>query len=139
MERLWRMRKTAYLPVLSRLAADHLWFAQASSGMELKTNHFGIPEPVVKTAELIRAHRLDLVLLPLVAFDAHGNRLGRGGGFYDRSLEFLRHRRYWKKPHLIGLAYEFQRLERVPTDDWDVLLDGVVTERGVYMIGSKQN
>lgn len=131
-ERIWRMRKQAFLPVLSRLSHDRLWFAPAKPGMELRPNRFGIPEPQVSSRDLVRAEDLDLILLPLVAFDAQGNRLGRGAGFYDRSLAFLRFRRYLRKPHLLGLGHDFQRVPRIRADSWDVPLDGVVTDRAVY-------
>lgn len=131
--RLWRMRKTCYLPVLSRLSHDRLWFARAEPGMELAPNRFGIPEPVVKARDLVRAQELDLILMPLVGFDDRGNRLGMGGGFYDRSLEFLRHRARWRKPHVLGLAYDFQRVNGLTPDAWDIPLQGVVTDRAVYL------
>lgn len=131
-EHLFRMDKQCFLPVLSRLSWDRLWFAPAGAGTTLRPNRFGIPEPVVKMRELVRAQELDLVLMPLVGFDLHGNRLGMGGGFYDKSLEFLRHRLHWRKPHLLGLAYDFQHLEALPNDSWDVRLDGVVTDLAVY-------
>jgi 5-formyltetrahydrofolate cyclo-ligase len=60
-----------------------------------------------------------------------------GGGFYDRSLEFLRHRRVWRKPHVIGLAYDFQHVAALPGDAWDVPLDAVVTEQAVYVISHR--
>lgn len=131
-ERIWRVGKTAYLPVLSRLPHDRLWFAPAAPGMELVPNRYGIPEPRVPARELVRAEQLDLILLPLVAFDAGGNRLGRGVGYYDRSLAFLRDRRFLRKPHLLGLAHDFQRVPALPVEPWDVPLDGVITERAVY-------
>lgn len=134
-ERVWRAGKTAYLPVLSRLPHDRLWFAPAAPGMELVPNRYGILEPRVPARELVRAEQLDLILLPLVAFDADGNRLGRGVGFYDKSLAFLRGRRFLRKPHLLGLAHDFQRVPSLPTDPWDVPLDGIVTERAVYYAG----
>jgi len=135
-ERIWRMHKIAFLPVLSPLAADRLWFARALPGMALKPNRFGIPEPVAHRRDLVRADELDLVLMPLVAFDVRGNRLGMGGGYYDKSLEFLRRRRHWRKPRLLGLAHDFQKVAQLPINDWDVPLDGVVTDRTAYMISS---
>lgn len=131
-ERMWRMRKSVFLPVLSRLPLDRLWFARALPGMELIPNRYGIPEPRVAARDLVRARELDLILLPLVAFDRNGNRLGRGAGFYDRSLAFLRHRRFLRTPHLLGLAYDFQRVPKIDTDPWDVPLDGVVSDRAVF-------
>lgn len=75
---------------------------------------------------------LDLVLVPLVGFDADGNRLGMGAAFYDRHFAFLRHRRVWRRPLLLGLAFDLQRAERLPVQAHDVPLWGVVTERGIY-------
>ena len=133
-ERIWRMRKHAYLPVLSALRHDRLWFARVEPGMDYAPNRFGIPEPVVKRAALVRAEELDLIFLPLVAFDLTGNRIGMGGGFYDKSLAFLRQRRYWRKPHIVGLAHEFQRVETLTPDIWDVPLAGIVTDTASYIL-----
>ncbi len=132
MTRVWAMNKRCYLPILSRLKHDRLWFAPYEPDTALAPNRFGIPEPVVSPRSWLRAPDLDLVLMPLVAFDAGGNRLGMGGGFYDRSLAFLRHRGCWHKPHLIGLAHDFQRVERLETFAWDVPLQAVATDRTVY-------
>ncbi|MHB1142733.1 MAG: 5-formyltetrahydrofolate cyclo-ligase [Sulfuricaulis sp.] len=132
-EHIRRLRKILYLPVLSRLSHDRLWFAEAGPKTKLTPNRFGIPEPVVESRDLVRAQELDLILLPLVGFDDQGNRLGMGGGFYDRSLEFLRHRNHWRKPHLLGIAYDFQRVNGLAADPWDVPLQGVVTDQAVYL------
>jgi 5-formyltetrahydrofolate cyclo-ligase len=128
-EHIGRLRKTCYLPVLSRLSHDRLWFARIKPDTEFAPNRFGIPEPLAKA----RAQELDLILMPLVGFDDRGNRLGMGGGYYDRSLEFLRHRRHWRKPHVLGLAYDFQRVNGLAPDPWDIPLQGVVTEQAVYL------
>ena len=66
------------------------------------------------------------------AFDASGERLGMGAGFYDRHFSFLKHRSAWRRPRLLGLAYEFQRTSGIDVRPWDVPLWGVVTELGVY-------
>jgi 5-formyltetrahydrofolate cyclo-ligase len=133
-ERAQRLGKRVYLPVLSRVNHDRLWFARATADMQLQLNRFGIPEPRVAAAELLRAQALDLILVPLVGFDSAGNRLGMGGGFYDRSLGFLAQRRHWRKPHVVGLAYDFQRVERLPTNAWDIPLAEVVTDRACYVM-----
>jgi len=125
----WAMGKRVYLPVLSHLRSDHLLFAPYAPGDVLRKNRFGIPEPVVSLRHMIDVKALDLVLTPLVAFDEQGSRLGMGGGFYDRSFAFLRRRRHWLKPHLVGMAYDFQRVGSLPRQPWDVPLQGVVTER----------
>jgi 5-formyltetrahydrofolate cyclo-ligase len=131
-ERILSAGKRCYLPVLARRDHDRLWFAPYEDGAPLRANRYGILEPVVPARRLVRAQALDLVLLPCVAFDPAGRRLGMGGGFYDRSLAFLGLRRHWRHPQAIGLAYEFQRLENLPADPWDVPLDGIVTEERVY-------
>jgi 5-formyltetrahydrofolate cyclo-ligase len=132
-EHIRRRRQILYLPVLSPLAHDRLWFAEAKPKTKLVPNRFGIPEPAVPARDLVRAQQLDLILMPLVGFDDRGNRLGMGGGFYDRSLEFLRHRQCWRKPHLLGIAYDFQRVNGLTADPWDVPLAGVITDRAVYL------
>jgi 5-formyltetrahydrofolate cyclo-ligase len=78
------------------------------------------------------ARWLDLVLVPLVGFDADGNRLGMGAGYYDRHFTFLRQRGAWRRPLLLGLAFDLQRVDRLPAGPHDVRLWGIVTERGVY-------
>jgi 5-formyltetrahydrofolate cyclo-ligase len=88
--------------------------------------------------DLVRPHnsrpyrsprKLDVVLVPLVAFDADCNRLGAGGGFYDRTFAF---RKRGGKPLLIGYAFDVQRVDRVPCEPWDIRLDAVITERAIY-------
>lgn len=133
-EHIRRLRKRCYLPVLSPLRHDRLWFAPANPGAELTVNRYGILEPAVPPRALVRAQDLDLVLLPLVGFDETGHRLGMGGGYYDRSLAFLRYRRYWRKPHVLGLANDFQKVAVLPHDEWDVPLDAIVTDRAVYLV-----
>ena len=75
---------------------------------------------------------LDLVLVPLVGFDGCGNRLGMGGGFYDRHFAFLRNRTAWQRPILIGIAFDVQRVTGLAEAAHDVPLWGIVTERGIY-------
>jgi len=131
-DRIWRLNKICYLPVLSRIARDRLWFAPIEPGTRLKLNRYGILEPVTFARRLVRAQKLDLILIPLVGFDTTGRRLGMGKGFYDRSLEFLNHRQGWRKPHILGLAHDFQRVASLPADPWDVPLQGVVTDKAFY-------
>jgi 5-formyltetrahydrofolate cyclo-ligase len=96
----------------------------------LVTNRFGIREPV--SAEGGRtAKDMDLVVTPLVGFDLQGNRLGMGAGFYDRTFGFLK-RMQTPRPLLIGYAYEFQKLDALGEEAWDVPLAGVATEQQFY-------
>jgi 5-formyltetrahydrofolate cyclo-ligase len=125
--------KSVYLPVLSPLSDQRLWFMAWHAETRFAPNRFGIPEPVVHKRDLIRPIQLDVVLTPLVGFDDRGNRLGMGGGFYDRTFAFRRLRHHWHRPLLIGCAYGFQRVETLESEAWDVPLDGVVTEDGLTL------
>jgi len=127
----WRLRKQVYLPVLSPFQGK-LYFAPYQAGMAMKLNRFDIWEPACRPVNWVTAWQLDLMLLPLVAFDECGNRLGMGGGFYDRTLSYLRRRQHWKAPKLLGAAHELQRIEPIAPEPWDIPLDLVVTEAGAY-------
>jgi 5-formyltetrahydrofolate cyclo-ligase len=120
------------LPVLRPRPSPKLWFLGYSLGAPTTRNCFGIPEPERRNQRLRTVGSLDLLLVPLVGFDADCNRMGMGGGFYDQTLAYLRRRRHWRRPYLIGLAHECQRVERIPVRSWDVPLDLVVTEARVY-------
>jgi 5-formyltetrahydrofolate cyclo-ligase len=132
MEHLWSLGKTLYLPILVTFSDQRLWFSAYNPGDRLIVNRFGILEPERSHYRRISPVALDLVLTPLVAFDPMGHRLGMGGGYYDRSFAFLNKRRHWRKPRLLGLAYEFQRQDRLAAATWDVPLDAVATEKSVY-------
>jgi 5-formyltetrahydrofolate cyclo-ligase len=121
-----RHRKRLYVPVLRGMT---MRFAELLPGTTLAANVFGIMEP--KVGPRIDARKLDLVLTPLVAFDDRGVRVGVGRGYYDRAFQFLRHRSHWRRPKLLGVAYELQRVGALTPNSWDVPLWGVVTERQV--------
>lgn len=125
--------KQVYLPVLSSLRRGGLCFARFDARIGLRRNRLGIPEPVHHPRGLARGLALDLVLTPLVAYDARGNRLGMGGGFYDRTFAYLTHRTHWRRPVLIGYAYAFQQVHALDRESWDVPLSGVVTENGLML------
>jgi 5-formyltetrahydrofolate cyclo-ligase len=135
-EYAWRLDKACFLPVIGPRNSRRLWFLPYVPGTPLRVNRFGIPEPEHHPGERrFKAHALDLVLLPLVAFDAAGHRLGMGGGFYDRTLAFLHWRRHWHKPRLLGTAYAFQEVASLPVEPWDIPLTGIVTETGLIRTG----
>jgi len=130
----WQQGKKCYLPVLAEPNTQRLWFIPYTAGTKLKPNRFGIPEPVHSHSLRIRKTlSLDLILMPLVAFDAQGNRVGMGGGYYDRTLAFLRQRKYWHKPNLLGVAYEFQKQQQLKHNPWDIPLQSVATEQQFYL------
>jgi len=129
----WQQGKQCYLPVLAEPNTSRLWFIPYTAESKLRNNRFGIPEPIhPRKTRLRKTLSLDLILMPLVAFDEKGNRLGMGGGFYDRTLSFLRQRKYWHKPNLLGVAYELQKQKQLETNDWDVPLQSIVTETSSY-------
>ncbi len=123
--------KRVYLPVLHPFLHGRLKFCELRTNTILQANRFGIPEPSARTKCTRDSRRLDLVLVPLVAFDSHGFRLGMGGGYYDRSFAY-RHGSSRARPLLIGLAYEFQLVNVLPHEAWDITLDAVITERNIY-------
>ena len=127
--------KGCYLPVLDCAHAGHLRFARWRPRARLVRNRLGIAEPVGPRAARIAPRALDLVLLPLVGFDTAGSRLGMGGGYYDRSFAFAL-RPATRRPRLIGVAFDCQRVGRLPTRPWDVPLDGVVTPRAYHRFGA---
>jgi 5-formyltetrahydrofolate cyclo-ligase len=124
--------KRVYLPVLRPQPQRKLWFARYTPHSRLQPNRFAILEPSLSATERRPAWILDVILLPLVAFDADCRRIGMGGGFYDRTLAYQHRRLGWQRPRLIGIAHECQRIERVFVRPWDIPLDAVVTERKIY-------
>lgn len=117
------LNKKLYLPVL--LEKDNLQFYHVNEHTEFQKNKFGIAEPIVSTLPT-PVEQFDMMLIPLVAFDVHCHRLGRGAGYYDRYLQAATH------PILIGLAYEFQKVETIIPESWDVPMHYVVTEQKIY-------
>jgi 5-formyltetrahydrofolate cyclo-ligase len=117
-----------YLPRIDRHSLGRKMQFVAMSDRQ-RSNRLGIEEP--EGSQIIGARWLDVVFLPLVGFDSCGVRLGTGGGYYDRAFAFRRWRKVWHTPQLVGLAYSFQQLEAIIPAAHDVLLDAVVTEKGV--------
>jgi len=103
-----------------------LAFAPWKPGDEVRPNRYGIPEPDVPEGAQLRADELHLVLLPLLAFDAAGQRLGTGGGYYDRSFAFRRDAP--APPLLVGVGYGFQCVPSLPAEAWDVPLDAAISD-----------
>lgn len=125
------LNKKIYLPILSQFK-DSLYFAPYDETSRLRPNRFNIPEPVCHPSQWKTAAQLDLLLIPLVAFDPYGNRIGMGAGFYDRTLAYLQHRKFWRKPKLVGLAHEIQKVAQLQNQSWDIPLDHIITEKQRY-------
>ena len=116
--------KFCYFPVLQD-DEKTLLFLPANPKTSFIINRFGINEPDVAKSEAIAPNQLDVILMPLVAFDSFGNRLGMGAGYYDRTLAGINH------PTLIGAAYEFQYHPYIEPQSWDIPLTVVVTQHRV--------
>ncbi|MEE9321810.1 MAG: 5-formyltetrahydrofolate cyclo-ligase [Granulosicoccus sp.] len=108
---------------------ESLLFAPFDESTAMQANRYQINEPAVGEQHLRSPESLDIVLLPLTGFDASGNRLGMGGGFYDRS--FAQRRDAVCAPTLIGMAYSLQQVDTVHPDWWDVPLDLIVTDKAL--------
>lgn len=119
----WSTNKTLYLPILHPDGSNRLLFIKAQSPW--RKNRFGIIEPAPTSQAAATLEQLDVLLMPLLAFDRQHNRLGAGGGFYDRTLAL---RQWQRRPVCLGLGYRFQQVEALPLDTWDQPLDGVITD-----------
>ena len=121
-QNLWAQGKQVYLPVLHPFNPNHLLFLRYLPDTPMLKNKFGIWEPKLNVQNVLPLDELDILFTPLVAFDRQGNRLGMGGGFYDRTLQ------HWQKSPFIpvGLAHQCQQVEQLPTEVWDVPLHQIL-------------
>lgn len=118
--------KNFYLPILAKDKSIGLRFAPINETTKYEPNKFLIPEPIFEESELLTGKQLDLVIVPLVGFDNKGNRIGMGGGFYDRTFSFKQTNN--TRPSLMGFAFDFQQTESIHDESWDVQLDYIATE-----------
>lgn len=119
--------KITCLPVMRN---EILYFAPFTEETPMLAGRFGISVPNCDEQEMLQPDELDLVLVPMVGFDEKLNRLGMGGGFYDRTFSFRAGN--LDKPCLIGVAHEFQKQPILDTEPWDIPMDAIVTEKSVY-------
>ena len=101
-------------------------------GKRTRVGTFGISVPH-RQGVPVPARWLNLIVVPLVGIDRQGRRLGLGGGYYDRALQFRRLRRVWPGPHLVGLAFDCQQSDASFAEHWDVRLNSLATESGVQL------
>jgi 5-formyltetrahydrofolate cyclo-ligase len=121
----WARQITVCLPVLHPFSEGHLLFLDFLPDTPMSSNRFGIAEPALNCQAIVVKSAIDIIFTPLVAFDAQGNRLGMGGGFYDRTLNGWHHQRLG--PYPIGIAHDCQQVAQVPVESWDVPLPEILT------------
>lgn len=125
--------KQFYLPVLSSTKQNHLAFAKYDETTVMKLNRFKIPEPDVQQNELLEdLTTLDCVITPLVGVDNAGNRIGMGGGFYDRTFAFKKTIK--TKPLLIGFCYDLQLIAPQTPQNWDVSVDAIISQSSYRLL-----
>src|SRR3990167_243435 len=128
LDNLWRSAplqgKFCYFPALT--SDKTLVFLPATPATSFRKNRYNIPEPDVDFSFAIGINEIDILFLPLVAFDKHGTRLGMGAGYYDRTLTEQ------KSNLLLGVAYDFQRESFIQPHEWDIRLHAVVTPSQIY-------
>lgn len=128
-DQLWRAGKRVYLPVLHPFSPGNLLFLHYHPSSDLVVNRLKIREPKLDVRDVLPLCRLDVLVTPLVAFDAAGQRLGMGGGFYDRTLQ------NWRRHRLqpVGYAHDCQQVDALPTEQWDIPLPAVITPSKTWL------
>jgi len=124
-ESAWRANKRIFVPVLRN--EREMFFCEVRPETELKQNYYGVWEPT--RGFLIAPQKLDIVITPTVAFDRDRHRIGMGGGYYDRCFSFLRHRKHWFRPKLIGIAFQCQEVEKISPNPWDIRLYRLISDK----------
>lgn len=129
---LWSIKCRVFVPLLHPFCKGHLLFQEFSQHTPMHKNHFGILEPNLDVQQVCPLERLDVLFTPLVAFDLTGNRLGMGGGFYDRTLAGLVDENKNNQAIVVGLAHELQLTSTLPSATWDIGLPYVLTSNKLY-------
>ena len=126
----WSRHCQLFAPHIAQTRRRRMSFHHFTVNTRLRNHRWGMMQLVDISGGAISSATLDVALLPLLGFDAQGNRLGMGGGFYDRYFARLARGRRWRRPLLIGVAFACQQIPALLVQPHDVRLDGVVTERG---------
>lgn len=126
--KLWQRKQRVFLPVLHPFSPGNLLFMRYEQDTVLTPNRLRIPEPPLNIQHLVTLSELDIMLVPLVAFDSQGQRLGMGGGFYDRTLA------NWPSHGFlpVGLAHDCQQVDALPVAEWDVPLPALITPSKIW-------
>lgn len=125
---LWALNKQVCLPVLHPFHRHHLLFLRYTPSTVLVKNRFNISEPPLNVNMVIPISNIDIIFTPLVAFDEQGQRLGMGGGFYDRTLENWQQKSFYP----MGLAHTCQQVAHLPIANWDVPLPEIITPEKIW-------
>lgn len=124
--------KNISLPRVHR-SKPFMQFLDWKPGQPLTTNRYGILEPIGSRTCQLMTH--SVILTPLVAFDSRGNRIGMGGGYYDRMLGRVSGSIH--RPLMIGVAYDFQQLDGLNSEAWEQPLDAIVTNKEVISVSAR--
>ena len=127
-----QMGKECFLPVIHPFKKGGLLFVRWFPKSKLGVNQFQIPEPIFKKNQICAPQFLHLILIPLLGFNKQCYRIGMGGGYYDRTLEFRKRRKNWRGPKFFGLGYEYQLENSFKENVWDIRLDRIFTGEKMY-------
>jgi 5-formyltetrahydrofolate cyclo-ligase len=128
----WARHCQLFVPHITHARRKLMAFYQIQPGSPLQLHNWGMPQlRNVGQQQRYDTGRMDVVLVPTVGFDAYGNRLGMGAGFYDRHLARLGRTGCWRHPHLVGVAYSRQEVDKLESQPHDVRLEQIVTERAI--------
>jgi 5-formyltetrahydrofolate cyclo-ligase len=126
----WQNKKNVYLPVVHPFSKGQLLFLNYQPDTLMKISNLGIREPKLDVRIIKLASEMDIILTPLVAFDTAGNRLGMGGGFYDRTFAACLQpsgNNSTNPPYPVGIAHDCQQVEQLPIEHWDIPLPEIIT------------
>lgn len=124
-EHCWQSGKRVCLPVVHPFSAGNLLFLQYQPDSEMVSNQYQIPEPRLDVTQVVPIEHLEVICTPLVAFDSTGQRLGMGGGYYDRTLAHWHKTKQGALP--VGFAHDCQQVEHLDHEAWDVPLPHILT------------
>ncbi|MBD1555326.1 5-formyltetrahydrofolate cyclo-ligase [Vibrio sp. S9_S30] len=130
----WNLGKRVCLPVLHPFSNGHLLFLEYTPLTDMVANQYKIEEPKLTLSQIVPINEIDIIYTPLVAFDEQGQRLGMGGGYYDRTLAS------WESSsghEAIGLAHDCQQVALLPVEAWDIPLKTIVTPSKTWQWNAK--
>ena len=131
-EDAWSQGKIVCLPVLHPFAKGQLLFLRYHKNSQMKANKYGIAEPALQVTDIIPLRGIDVLFAPLVAFDPQGQRLGMGGGFYDRTLAPVARDKF--ATQVYGVAHDCQNvLNGIKNDKWDIPMQKIITPSKIYI------